>query len=313
MPGKRHTNKEIMEKLDIIDKKQDVSGYYGWYFIGIALVIASASFAIASQYNLSVSLFIIGAALITFGWYKADKIEKEIKKNKCFKEGVILWSSLRKYVPEGWFLLSTITICVGFCFLIYGAIITNTLIISDAVISFIALIVSVGLGVISIGIAFLSIGFSHESDKRMKSIANATFMEIGDNLQNRFLEIQGNLTDLKTRKSHIWQWRTNIARLIELVKWIKPDYQDRITWSFKSFLEELPWHSIQNREVLELLFACTGIWLLNMGEQSRNELKRLLESHIGKFEEDEDIDTYVQRIEKKISFKDEYSPFQKDD
>jgi len=80
MPGKRYTNKEIIEKLDIIDKKQDVSGYYGWYFIGIALIIASGSFAIASQYILSASLFIIGAALIAFGWYKADKIEKEIKK-----------------------------------------------------------------------------------------------------------------------------------------------------------------------------------------------------------------------------------------
>ena len=82
MVKRGNKDKEIIERLERIEDKQDISSFYGWYFLGIALVIADATFTYMNQLNLAGGLLLIGFGLIVLGLYKSNKIEKKLKKKK---------------------------------------------------------------------------------------------------------------------------------------------------------------------------------------------------------------------------------------
>ena len=222
------------------------------------------------------------------------------------KKMKISWEKLQ----NAFLLIGLVTLATGVLFILTG-VLFNIVNLIDAA----RWLASIGIAFISIGIACRSVMVSNQSDEKMKSIANATFMEIVDNLQDRFLEIKDNLTDYDTRKNYIWKWRTSIIRAFELRKWVDPEGQDIMIWAFISLIEKVPWknnNGITNLEVKQLLGTWAWIWLFHMKSDTKSKLRNLLETHIDKLGEKEDIDSYVDRITEKISSKDEFSPFRKD-
>jgi hypothetical protein len=71
-----------MEKLDKIEKNQNIAHYYSWYFLGIPLVIGASSFIYTNRFDIAFGLYIIGMALIIWGFYKSHTLENKLKKKK---------------------------------------------------------------------------------------------------------------------------------------------------------------------------------------------------------------------------------------
>jgi hypothetical protein len=77
MPKKEYTLNDVMDKLNKIETKIDVIALYGWYFLGIALMIAGGAFATGDYIYPGIAMFVFGAVLMFLGWLAAELRKKK--------------------------------------------------------------------------------------------------------------------------------------------------------------------------------------------------------------------------------------------
>jgi len=88
MPGKRHTNKEIIERLDRIEKKPNASSNitieYGVYVIGIGLIVIGVSMLLLNFVSPIEAISIVITGFIMIGivfFYLLYEVFKSRKKS----------------------------------------------------------------------------------------------------------------------------------------------------------------------------------------------------------------------------------------
>jgi hypothetical protein len=203
---------------------------------------------------------------------------------------------------------------------------------------------SIGVSLIGLGIAFeskflgeRSIKISEDSslianeskqiaqssDEKMKSVANANFLELIDKFENRRLELHKNFSVPLEMEWTAWKCLNYVEWALELKKWVKPEYQAKFVDHFERLIKSYPWrgieiilHSNNPTEVNKLIINDDKIALIDVeniletykairkfdiDKSLRDKPITLIESHIGKRREREDIDTYIDRKINEIS------------
>lgn len=164
-------------------------------------------------------------------------------------------------------LVSYISMGFGFGFIIFGILIMNT----PYGIQF----GNAGMSLFMLGIALLALDFSRESDKRLTSlgkdsndkmttIANATFMEIVDVFEDKRIQLVQH-PELLGIEVTIWKCKTYVDRAYDLHKStnIDPDNRHRLfKWFYKLIYEsgvdfkenkgrKIIWNVVKDGEVVE--------------------------------------------------------------
>lgn len=170
-------------------------------------------------------------------------------------------------------------------------------------------VLSMGLGITSLGIAFHSIVISEESrkiagesDGKMKALANADFFE----LTYRFWEKAPKLyypLDFPSRDTCSWHLVNYFNHADKLKKWADSDVQEKLINALKIFLERLRPKTCKKFwvEIKNYMGACNIALGFKADEDVKNELIDELANWIGKKQEGESNQKYLQRKSNELS------------
>ncbi len=169
-----------------------------------------------------------------------------------------------------------------------------------------------GLGFASFGIGLIAIGLGWESDKKMKSIATADFYEITYRFWDR-APILYRTRDSAVRDTCSWQLGNLFRHGKKLKKWAEPEVQEQLIKEFKVFLERLRsttcpkyWVEIKN-----YITTCKiAIELKTKNDDKKNELIDELSNWIGRKEDEESNQDYLQRKSTEFSGMEKYDIFE---
>ncbi len=168
-----------------------------------------------------------------------------------------------------------------------------------------SIFLTLALGTISIGIAFYSVGIGLDSDKKMQSISTADFYKLSYTFWDRAPCLY-NEQRSEVRDTCSWQLSNLFRHGKKLKRWADPDVQEDLIKEFKTFLTRLRPLPCQKYwvEVKNYMGICEiAINFKTKNDQIKNELIEELGNWIGKKEEKESNQEFLQRKSKEFSGK----------
>ena len=221
-----------------------------------------------------------------------------------------MWKGIKTWINNNLKIFGKFLLVVGSILLTYTGLIGYSITLTNETISLISVLISIDFGFISIGIAFYAIGLSRDSDEKMKAIANANFMEIYEDIQDIFLKLipiksDDNLVDNDIRGTFIWKYRNSIMRANSLKDFADERNQLNLVLPLKSFLEKMPWNKniLTNEDIDNILDCYLFIREFKFDKETKDLLEKLIENHMVKRRENEDIVQGIERVRKELSKK----------
>lgn len=168
-------------------------------------------------------------------------------------------------------------------------------------------LISISLGLISFGIAFHSCILALDSDKKIEIIANSTFMEIYEELQDIFLEIQPmfyhtkkTMREKELLRNFIWKYKNCIMRARVLKMYANRNNQINVILPFKSLLEYFPYYKdiLNNSNVEIMLRIYINAIEFDIDESDKKILDHLIQENIIGYDSNISIiDRVINKIE----------------
>lgn len=169
-----------------------------------------------------------------------------------------------------------------------------------------------GLGIFTLGIAAHSITIGLESDKKMQSIATADFYEITYRFWDRAPTLYRS-RDSAVRDTCSWQLGNLFRHGKKLKKWAEPEVQEQFIKEFKVFLERLRSTSCSKYwvEIKNYITTCKiAIEFETENDDMKNGLIDELSNWIGRKEDEESNQKYLQRKGNEFSGMNNYDVFE---
>jgi hypothetical protein len=172
-----------------------------------------------------------------------------------------------------------------------------------------SIFLTLALGTISIGIAFYSVGIGHDSDKKMRSImqsiSTSDFYKLSYTFWDRAPCLYGKQS-LGVRDTYSWQLGNLFRHAEKLKRWADPDVQENLINEFKTFLIRLrplpcPKYWVEVKNYIQICKIAINFKTKN--DQIKNELVEELGNWIGKKEEKESNQEFLQRKSNEFSRK----------
>jgi len=190
---------------------------------------------------------------------------------------------IKKYFPNGWYILFTIMSIAGVFFLISGgiyfSIMSEDVTIESANFDIIAtgvnILIAIGIGCLSLAFAFLSVGIAKESDKR---IIHSNFIEIFHKFEDTRIQLTQHPEKLGIEGT-IWKCWTYADWADELKGWTNKKYQNKLATQFIYLFDRsgIEWNNpiVKRADVKNMIRMYESLSKFDISNENKNRLTKI--------------------------------------